>query len=137
MEIMKKIGLSVLIMFGIIWVVDSSSGSPFNKEQDIDIDKHDAYGQTQLHRAVWSQDIEAAKILIDAKADVNIQAATSKKYKNTDYQGKTSLHFVVKINNVEAVTLLLAAKADKNIKDVFGKKALDYAQTQEMKELLR
>ncbi len=283
---MKKVGLSVLVMFGIVGMIEGLSGSPSNKEQDIDIDKQDVDGKTQLHRAVWSRDIEAArilinrganlniqdksyhatplytavslgdiemvkllinakadlniedyakntplheavhqnniemvkllidakadvnkneygntplheaisigdrlsypepllemvklliaanadvniqnkygetpllhilrvrrcdfdfsdyafnsieiiKLLINAKADVNIQAAGSS---NQYDKGKTSLHFAVKRNNVEAVKLLLAAKADKNIQDGFGKTALDYAETQEMKEILR
>ena len=82
--------------------------------------------------------IEIMKLLIDAKADVNIQvAASSNKYYSKEYIGKTALHYAVKNEKVEIIKLLLAAKADKNIKDYYGKIALDYAQTQEIKDILR
>lgn len=71
--------------------------------------------------------IEISKLLISAKADLNIQ----------DFEGRSSLHWAVKRENVEAVKLLLAAKVDKNIQDGFGKTALDYANTQKIKEILR
>ena len=85
----------------------------------------------RLFVAVDRGDIEEAKRLIDAKADVNRQDLNL-------YTGLyTPLHLAVINNDIDMVNLLIAANADKNIRDDFGKTAFDYAKSQEIKELLR
>lgn len=89
------------------------------------------------------EQIEILKLLINAKSDLNLQCVGCRVFRDgrqyilrEDFIGKTALHCAVKLNNIPAVKLLLAAKANKNITDSFGKTALDYAYTQEMKDLL-
>lgn len=60
------------------------------------------YGVTLLFIACQLGDLKTIKLLLDAKADVNLEA----------YSGCTPLHVVSNRGNIEAVKLLLAAGAD-------------------------
>lgn len=128
MSIMKKVGLSVLVMFGIIGVIEGLSGSPSHKEQAIDIDKQDVDGNTQLHRAVWKKDIEAARILINRGANLNIQNGSSH---------ETPLYIAVSIRDIEMVKLLIDAKADLNIGDYAKRTPLHKAIYREYIEIVK
>lgn len=110
-NIMKKIRLSVLFIFGFIGIIEVLSAAPSNKEQDIDIDKHDEQGKTQLHRAVWNRDIEAARILINKGANLNVQDKGDKQ--------ETPLHIAVFCNDLKMAKLLVDAKADVNIENYY------------------
>jgi hypothetical protein len=72
---------------------------------------------TPLHGAACNGNIECVRLLIDAGADVNVQACDQ----------STALHCSAENGNVEIVALLLKANANPNLKDSKGKTSLDYA----------
>ncbi len=75
-----------------------------------DPDKRDSFGGTALHAAMFQENMEIVRILIDYGFDVNVQGPAN---------GYTPLHDAVWANNLEAVKLLLkhGAKADIKGKD--------------------
>ena len=72
---------------------------------------------TALMAAVFKNDIEITKILLDLGADANIP----------DTNGTTALHYATRFTNKEIIKLLVAYGADMNFKDSKGYSALDYA----------
>jgi ankyrin repeat protein len=72
-----------------------------------DPDVRDAFGGTALHDAIFQQNLEVIKLLLDYGFDVNATVPSN---------GYTPLHYCVWTNNLAAVRLLLAYKADKTIK---------------------
>lgn len=79
--------------------------------------EHNKDGDTALHLAASYNRIEITKILIDAKADVNLQ----------NKLGQTALHRAVQENNIDIARLLIDAQADVNLQDNNRENALFYA----------
>ena len=91
------------------------------------LDWQDEYGWTALHWCAYHNRPEIARMLIDAGADLNIQ----------DSDGFTALHRCAYWNNPEIARMLIDAGADKTIKNDEGELPYDYADTQELKKLLK
>ena len=85
-------------------------------------------GMTPLHLAVIKQNILIVKNLLKAKANPNI--------KSNLYE-QTAVHFAIK-NNVDPMILLVLVQYNGSlfIKDKFGKKPLDYVNSEEMKKVI-
>jgi len=77
-----------------------------------------ATGDTPLHVACSWGDIEAARLLLDAGAEVNAIGDI----------GRTPLFDALSSENVDLVKALVEAGADLAHKDEFGDRALDVAQ---------
>ena len=74
-------------------------------------------GDTPLHIVAWQQDIEGAKVLVAAGADVN----------SVGDMGFTPLHVAVSQNDLSLVALLLDAGARADLSSEFGKTAQQVA----------
>ena len=74
-------------------------------------------GDTPLHVMAWRNDLEGARLLLEAGADVNAVGD----------MGETPLHVAVGEHSVELVALLIAAGADPNIRSEFGRTAKEEA----------
>jgi ankyrin repeat protein len=72
---------------------------------------------TPLHVMAWRNDVEGAKVLIDAGADVNAVGD----------MGETPLHVAVGQNNRDLVLLLLQAGASCDVRSEFGSTAKEEA----------
>ena len=72
---------------------------------------------TALMAAVFKNDIEITKILLDLGADANL----------ADPNGTTALHYATRFTNKEIIKLLVDYGADIKFKDNNGFSALDYA----------
>ena len=83
--------------------------------------------RTSLHLAIYHNFSKIAKMLIDAGADTNIQ----------DNWGDTPLHVAIMKNNSIIVQMLLDAGARKDIQNHSGKVPFYYAETKELKNLLK
>ena len=53
-----------------------------------------------------------------------------------DEEGSTALIHAVQSGNVSAVRLLIEKGADPKLRDAMGRRALDYARSEEMEEIL-
>ncbi len=84
-------------------------------------------GWTPLHRASWNNSIEIAELLLNRGA--NLEAK--------DKWGMTPLHLASRWNHIETAELLLRAGADVGAKNDDGETPFDYAETDEMRELLK
>ncbi|XP_068687498.1 uncharacterized protein [Montipora foliosa] len=84
------------------------------------MDTRDWSRVTPLHKAVIRKDVPLVKLLLENKADVDIQGEN----------GETPLHKAVTQKDVPLVKLLLENKADVNIRDWSGKSPLHKAVTQ-------
>lgn len=93
------------------------------------IDQPDAQGVTPLHLACLVGNVDDVKLLLQLGADPN--ASVDSKFQ------ATPLITAVRHNHVDIVQLLIAA-APQLLRhtDVFGKTAIDYATTSEMKDVL-
>lgn len=74
-------------------------------------------GDTPLHLFAWRGDVESAKVLVEAGADVNA----------TGDMGETPLHVALRKADLPLVRLLLAAGAKVTIRSEFGATAQDLA----------
>ena len=83
--------------------------------------------RTSLHLAVYHNFSKIAKMLIDAGADTNIQ----------DSWGDTPLHVAIMKNNSIIAQMLLDAGARTDIQNHSGKVPFYYAETKELKKLLK
>ena len=124
------------------------------------LDWQDEYGWTALHWCGWYNHLGIARMLIDAGADLNIQnnAGRTALYDcalynrpeiarmlldagaDVDVQGmfgSTALHVCARFNHLEIARMFIDAGADLNIQRNDGKLPYDYADTQELKELLQ
>jgi len=72
---------------------------------------------TALMAAVFKNDIEITKMLLNMGADPNI----------ADPNATSALHYATRFTNKEIIKLLVAYGADLNLKDSKGFSALDYA----------
>jgi uncharacterized protein len=79
-----------------------------------------------LGTAVFVRSLHLARLLLDAGADVNRQGAG----------GFTALHSAAQSGDVELVKLLLERGADRGLRASDGKRAVDYAQTDDIRALL-
>lgn len=70
-----------------------------------------ADGDTPLHVVAWRKDIEGARLLLAAGADVNAKGDMS----------ETPLHVAIRQKSIELTKMFLAAGADPNIRGEFGK----------------
>ena len=125
------------------------------------LDWQDEDGLTALHRCVFWNHPDIARMLIDAGADVNFQRNDGESalhecaYWNRpkiarvlidagadlnlreSYYGLTTLHMCAWKNHPEIARMLLDAGADKTISDNEGRLPYELAQTQELKKLLQ
>lgn len=120
----------------------------------------DEYGYTALHRAARDNHTEIASMLIDARADVNIQTKDGRTplYDALEYdhieiasmliaagancniqneRGRTLLQDAVLWDDAEKTRILLAGNADVNIKDKNGYSPLSYAVASDNKEIVK
>jgi ankyrin repeat protein len=85
------------------------------------------YGVTLLFIACQLGDLKSIQLLLDAKADVNLEADS----------GCTPLHVVSNRGNLEAVKLLLAAGADVRLKNARRQTPLQLAQKRGYTEIVK
>jgi hypothetical protein len=91
------------------------------------IEAKSADGSTALHWAALQGHANVVKILLDRNA--RIEAKTTR--------GWTALHYAAPVGHTDIVKILLDRKADMiDVKDEFGKTALYYAKSDEMRALL-
>jgi ankyrin repeat protein len=83
-----------------------------------DPDVRDAFGGTALHNAVFQNNLEVIRLLLDYGFDINSTVPSN---------GYTPLHYCVWANNIPALKLLLAYRADKTIKARDGLTPLEKA----------
>lgn len=95
--------------------------------KDVNEKDRDSHGQTALHVAAETGDLEIVQMLIEAKADVNI----------TDEYGATALMIAAQDNELEIARVLLEAGANPNLKNVAGDTAMRRTYSAEIKQLLR
>jgi ankyrin repeat protein len=84
----------------------------FSAEEEvpsINVDTRSSEGDTPLHLFAWRSDLEAARVLIEAGADVNAIGDMS----------QTPLHVALRQGSVELVILLLEAGAKIDIRSEF------------------
>lgn len=87
--------------------------------------------ETPLDYAVWQRNLELAKILLHAGANVNecgFNLSKSEIYSATYNLFNTPLHIAVKIGNLNYIKLLLKAGANVNLKNRNGETPIDIAQ---------
>ena len=84
-----------------------------------EVNTHDVYYWTPLHRAVYEERIEVSKRLLSSPG-IKVNAR--------DDQGATALHHASKLGNLSLVRLLLSHGADPDIADVHELKPQHYAQ---------
>jgi len=82
---------------------------------------------TALMAAVFKNDVEVTKMLLDFGADANIP----------DPNETTALHYAVRFKNVDLIKMLVAHDADINLKDNKGFSALDYASQDKDESILK
>lgn len=92
-----------------------------------DIDTIDDCGECTLRRAVDSGDTSFVQYVLDQGATVD----------NRTTSDMTSLHRAVELEETGMVKLLLERGADTNIQDLDGYRALDYAHSKYMQQLIR
>jgi hypothetical protein len=93
---------------------------------DCDVNQADEEGRTALHFAVGYGEIECAKLLIKAKANVDIK----------DSNQNTPLHYAAGYGQADSVKLLLDNGADKSLKNADEKTAFEVAELNEQKDVM-
>ena len=92
-----------------------------------DNDVRDALGGTALHIAVFKNNLEAIKLLLDNGFDINAVAPST---------GYTPLHYCVWFNNPTAARFLLSCNADRSIKDKNGMTPLEKATKEAKRDMI-
>ena len=82
-----------------------------------DINAKDVKGLTPLHSAIWSGNVEIARLLIEEEADVTAE----------DKNGYTPVYYAVWKDQCEIVELLIKKRVDINLRDKHGATPLHYA----------
>jgi ankyrin repeat protein len=83
-----------------------------------DTNVRDAFGGTALHDAIFQNNLEVIKLLLDYGFDINATVPSN---------GYTALHYCVWTGNLPALQLLLAYQADRTIKSKDGLTPLEKA----------
>ena len=96
-------------------------------ETNPDKDVRDSMGATALHVAVFQNNLEVLRLLLDYGFDINAQVPSN---------GYTPLHYCVWINNLNAARLLLAYHADRNIRDRDGLTPMEKATKEAKREMI-
>jgi ankyrin repeat protein len=94
---------------------------------DHDKDYRDALGGTALHVAIFSNNLEVIRLLLDNGFDVNAISA---------YYGFTPLHYCVWVNNSAAARILILYNADRTIRDNNGQTPMEKATKEGKREML-
>nr|AAW25127.1 SJCHGC00537 protein [Schistosoma japonicum] len=94
-------------------------------------DVHDWGGITPLHRAIATENLDIAKLLLDhtATGDVDNERVVmfSTLVNSTDKKRQTPLHYACEEGNFQAVTLLMNYGASTDHEDLDGKTPVDVA----------
>jgi uncharacterized protein len=87
-------------------------------------------GESALHMAAVKNRTEAAKLLIQAGANVNqcTHADVSTDMIEGKLWGETPLHFAAAYGDLETIEALLAAAADRSLTNAKGERPLNYAE---------
>jgi len=86
-------------------------------EKGGDVNAYDSEGNTLLHFAVRSGNLEFTKLLLDFGADIHAR----------NYYGDTPLHWSVQSKNLDVVKMLLEHGADPNALNVYTYSPIDWA----------
>jgi ankyrin repeat protein len=98
--------------FGLVSIMDD-----LGTFKNIDWNQRNAENSTGLHLASENGHKAVVRLLLEAKADVNVK----------DSHGETALYRAVRNGHAAVVKLLLEAKADINVKSDFGATVLHWA----------
>ncbi len=101
----------------------------------IDLNKQDKYGKTALYLATRENHTEIVRTLIDAKANVNLQANPPDNL--NIYTGETPLIWAVWNGNTKLVKLLILAGAALDIQDSSGRTPLLVAASKGYLEIVK
>jgi len=104
-------------------------------EAEADINLQDIKGRSALFWAVIYNNLETAKVLLEAGADPNLQINEDVDMRNID--GDTALHWASCYGHLEIVKVLLKAGADIDLQNKDSKTARDVAKTPDIRRLLR
>ena len=118
----------------------------FKESEKIDINKGsiesiigkeiEIYAKTPLCISIEKRNINAVKLLL-GRTDINVNKQSFHFLGSNQIQAKTALHLAVEIEDLEVIKLLLQKKEiDIEIEDCQGKKPIDYAKNDEIKQLL-
>lgn len=94
----------------------------------INVNERDKHGGTALHAAMFQKNTEIITLLIENKADINIQGLSNH---------FTPLHDAVWANNLEAAKILLKAGADPTIKNNKNQTPLEKAKIEGRLEIAK
>ena len=94
---------------------------------NLDWQNEENFNRVPLHWAAWGGEVEIARMLIDAGANVNVQ----------DEWGNTPLHEATSLGRVEIAQMLIDEGARKNIPNNEGKLPYDLTNNEELKKLLK
>jgi ankyrin repeat protein len=92
----------------------------------VDVDARDSFGGTALHAAMFQNDMQIVKLLIDYGFDVNAKGVSN---------GYTPLHDSVWADNLPAARLLIENGADLSIKNNEGQTPAEKAKAEGKQEL--
>ena len=93
------------------------------------INAKDDYGWTPLHYACSSGQLEIVKILISAGAKINERDNT--------FAGWTPLHLASLVGNIDIVNYLITNNANKKLKDKIDQTPFDWAQKDDIRNILQ
>nr|CAD7405391.1 unnamed protein product [Timema poppensis] len=131
--------------------------------EGFDVNQRHPLGWTALHVAAINGKVEVLKTLIEAGANVDLgddfinvyRTSIEKGLHSIDvlvkredefsdrlnnratFQGFTALHYAVLADHIEAVKVLLEKGADPSLENEAGHQPIEYARSEEMKQLLR
>ena len=95
---------------------------------DVHTFRFDGEGNTLLHVASSVGSVDIVRYLIESRSmDVNLQSTAT---------GATAVHLACLANHLDVVVYMISVLAKLNIPDHEGKFAIDYCQSQNMKELI-
>ena len=94
----------------------------------INVNERDKPGGTALHAAMFQKNMEIITLLLQHKADINIQGLSNH---------FTPLHDAVWANNLPAAEILLKAGADRSIKNNKGQTPLEKAKIEGRSEMIQ
>jgi len=93
----------------------------------LDVNFQDGTGNTALHYTAQQNHLDAATILLDAGAKLNVK----------NLQGDTPLHLASRRNKIQMIELLVARGADRNIQNKKKVAAATEARSEEAKKLIK